>query len=124
MGVHAIDTARYLLGDPDPQRVCATIGTRYGPYEVDDDGILLISWSNGTNSIVECGWWQPHLAGLEADTELYGTGGYSADLGLHRGPGGLRALRPADVLRADGGVRRRVPGRTPAAARAAVTAPW
>ena len=30
MGVHAIDTVRYLLGDPDPGRVCAVIGTRYG----------------------------------------------------------------------------------------------
>jgi predicted dehydrogenase len=79
MGVHAIDTARYLLGDPIPERVCATVGTRYaqGRYAVDDDSILLISWSNGTNSIVEAGWWQPHLGGLEADTEVYGTKGYA-----------------------------------------------
>lgn len=77
MGVHAIDTARFLLGDPTPERVCATVGTRYGAYEVDDDGILLISWSNGTNSIVESGWWQPHPGGLEAETEVYGTKGYT-----------------------------------------------
>jgi predicted dehydrogenase len=78
MGVHAIDTARFLLGDPDPVRVCAAVGTRYadGRYAVDDDGILLISWSNGTNSVVESGWWQPYLGGLEADTEVYGTKGY------------------------------------------------
>ena len=77
MGVHAIDTARFLLGDPEPVRVCATIGTRYGDYAVDDDGILLISWSQGTNSVVESGWWQPHKEGLEAETEVYGTGGYA-----------------------------------------------
>ena len=79
MGVHAIDTARFLLGDPDPERVCATIGTRYaeGRYEVDDDGVLLITWSNGTNSVVESGWWQPHFGGLEADTEIFGTRGYA-----------------------------------------------
>jgi predicted dehydrogenase len=77
MGVHAIDTARFLLGDPTPTRVCATIGTRYGTYDVDDDGILLISWSQGTHSIVESGWWQPHKEGLEAETEVYGTGGYA-----------------------------------------------
>jgi predicted dehydrogenase len=77
MGVHAIDTARFLLGDPDPARVCATIGTRYGDYDVDDDGILLISWSQSTNSIIEFGWWQPHKEGLEAETEVYGTGGYA-----------------------------------------------
>ena len=76
MGVHAIDTARYLLGDPEPVRVCATVGTRYGDYDVDDDAILLISWSQGTNSIVESGWWQPHKEGLEAETEVYGTKGY------------------------------------------------
>jgi predicted dehydrogenase len=77
MGVHAIDTARFLLGEPVPERVCATLGTRYGTYDVDDDGILLISWSNGTNSIVESGWWHRHLGGLEADTEVYGTMGYA-----------------------------------------------
>jgi predicted dehydrogenase len=77
MGVHAIDTARYLLGDPMPVRVCAAIGTRYGDYDGDDDGILLISWSQGTNSIVESGWWHPHKEGLEAETEVYGTGGYA-----------------------------------------------
>jgi predicted dehydrogenase len=76
MGVHAIDTARFLLGDPQPARVCAAVGRRYGDYDVDDDGILLITWHDGANSIVESGWWQPHLAGLEADTEVYGTGGY------------------------------------------------
>lgn len=79
MGVHAIDTARFLLGDPDPQRVRAEIGTRYaaGRYTVDDDAILLIQWTNGANSLVESGWWQPHAGGLEADTEVYGTGGYA-----------------------------------------------
>ncbi|MEO8475665.1 MAG: Gfo/Idh/MocA family oxidoreductase [Actinomycetota bacterium] len=79
MGVHAIDTARFLLGDPYPASVCAAIGTRYaeGRYTVDDDGIVLIGWSNGTNSLVESGWWQPHLGGLEADTEVYGTKGYA-----------------------------------------------
>jgi predicted dehydrogenase len=79
MGVHAIDTARFLLGDPSPERVRASIGTRYaqGRYTVDDDGLVLISWSTGTQSLVESGWWQPHLGGLEADTEVFGTQGYA-----------------------------------------------
>lgn len=77
MGVHAIDTARFLLGDPLPTRVCATVGTRYGDYAVDDDGIVLISWSSGVNSVVESGWWHPRSGGLEADTEIYGTKGYA-----------------------------------------------
>jgi predicted dehydrogenase len=88
MGVHAIDTARYLLGDPQPLRVCAAVGTRYGSYQVDDDAVLLIGWSNGTTSVVEAGWWQPHLGGLEADTELYGTGGYARVWDLTEPPGG------------------------------------
>ena len=77
MGVHAVHTTRYLLGDPQPVRVCAAVGTRYGDYAVDDDAVLLVTWSNGTTSVVESGWWQPKVAGLEADTELYGTGGYA-----------------------------------------------
>ena len=77
MGVHAIDTARYLMGDPLPQSVCARIGTHFGTYDVDDDGIVLISWTNGTNSLVESGWWHPHKEGLEAETEVYGTEGYA-----------------------------------------------
>ena len=88
MGVHAIDTARYLLGDPQPLRVCAAVGTRYGSYQVDDDAVLLIGWSNGTTSVVEAGWWQPHLGGLEADTELYGTGGYARVWDLTEPPDG------------------------------------
>src|SRR5205807_2206088 len=72
-----IDTARFLLGDPAPEAVCARIGTRYGSYAVDDDGVLLIGWSNGTTSTVESGWWHPRKGGLEAETELYGTGGYA-----------------------------------------------
>ena len=77
MGVHAIDTTRFLLGDPLPVRVYATVATRYGDYPVDDDAVLLVRWSDATSSIIEAGWWQPHLGGLEADTELYGTGGYA-----------------------------------------------
>ena len=67
-------------------RVCAAVGTRYSDYAVDDDAVLLISWSNGTNSVVESGWWQPHLGGLEAETEVYGTGGYARIFGYTEPP--------------------------------------
>jgi predicted dehydrogenase len=86
--VHAIDTVRFLLGDPAPAGVCARIATRYGSYQVDDDGLLLIGWSNGTSSLVESGWWHPHLAGLEADTEVYGTTGYARIWDFTEGPEG------------------------------------
>ena len=76
MGIHAIDTTRFVLGDPEPLRVSASIGTAYGEYAVDDDAVVLIEWSNGVRSVVECGWWQPRLDGVEADTEIHGTAGY------------------------------------------------
>ncbi len=77
MGVHAIDTVRYLLGDPEPVGVYARLGTRYGDYAVDDAGILLISWADGSESLIECGWWHPHMDGPEASTQLFGTRGYA-----------------------------------------------
>ena len=43
MGIHAIDTVRFLLGDPQPMRVRASLGTAHGAYAVDDDGVVLIN---------------------------------------------------------------------------------
>jgi predicted dehydrogenase len=76
MGVHAIDTTRFLLGDPQPVSVYARIGTYYKDFDVDDTGVLLVNWDNGTVSYVESGWWQPHADGPEAATQLYGTKGF------------------------------------------------
>lgn len=78
MGVHAIDTVRYILGDPKPKEVYAKIGTHFGNYDVDDSGIVIITWDNGTTSIIESGWWQPHMDGPEASTQLFGTKGYAS----------------------------------------------
>ena len=77
MGVHAIDTARYLLGDPLPQRVFAKIETRFGDYEVDDTAHVVIEWNCGVLSTIESGWWHPASGGPEASTEVFGTGGYA-----------------------------------------------
>jgi len=73
MGIHALDTARYLLGDPKPVSVYAKLGTYYKNFDVDDTGVLLVEWENGTTSYIETGWWQPHMDGPEAATQLYGT---------------------------------------------------
>ena len=73
MGIHAIDVARYLLGDPQPQSVYAQISTDYTDYDVDDSGMIWINWKGGAASIVESGWWWPHADGPEASTQLYGT---------------------------------------------------
>ena len=76
VGIHAIDTARFLLGDPQPVSVYARIGTHYRDFDVDDTGVLLVNWDTGANSYIECGWWQPHSDGPEAATQLYGERGF------------------------------------------------
>jgi len=78
MGVHAIDTVRYLLGDPEPKEIYAKISTRFGDYEVDDTSIVMITWDNGTVSIIESGWWHPHADAPEAGTQIFGTLGYAS----------------------------------------------
>lgn len=77
MGVHAIDTIRYILGDPKPAKIYARISTRFGEYDVDDTGILIITWDNGVESIIESGWWHPHMDGPEASSGIWGTKGYA-----------------------------------------------
>lgn len=76
VGIHALDTARFLLGDPQPDSVYARIGTYYTNYDVDDTGILIVNWVGGAVSYLESGWWQPHTDGPEAATQLYGTTGF------------------------------------------------
>ena len=78
MGVHAIDTVRYLLGEPQPVEVYAKIGTYFGNYNVDDSGLIMITWDDGTTSVIESGWQHPHMDGLEAATQLFGTLGYAS----------------------------------------------
>jgi predicted dehydrogenase len=77
MGVHAIDAVRYILGDPEPKEVYAKISTSFGEYDVDDTGIVMITWDTGTVSIIESGWWHPHADGPEASTQLFGGEGYA-----------------------------------------------
>ncbi|HET6822084.1 MAG TPA: Gfo/Idh/MocA family oxidoreductase [Anaerolineales bacterium] len=76
MGIHALDTARFLLGDPQPVSVYAKLETYYRDFDVDDTGVLLVEWENGATSYFESGWWQPHADGPEAATQLYGTQGF------------------------------------------------
>ena len=76
MGIHALDTARFLLGDPKPVSVYANLGTYYGAFDVDDTGVIIVEWDNGATSYIESGWWQPHADGPEAATQLYGAQGF------------------------------------------------
>jgi predicted dehydrogenase len=78
VGIHAIDTARFLLGDPQPVSVYARAGTYYRDFDVDDTGLILVNWDNGVTSYIESGWWQPHADGPEAATQLYGMQGLAS----------------------------------------------
>ena len=78
MGVHALDTARFLLGDPQPVSVYARIGTYYGDYDVDDTGVVIVNWDTGATSYFESGWWQPHADMPNAGTQLYGRSGFAS----------------------------------------------
>ena len=91
MGIHAVDTARFLLGEPQPVSVYARIGTYYKEFDVDDTGVMIVNWDNGTVSYIESGWWQPHTDGPEAATQLYGTQGFGSVF-----PTYLKLLNPAE----------------------------
>lgn len=76
MGIHALDTVRFLLGDPLPASVYAAVGTHYREMDVDDTATIIVTWQDGTTSYLESGWFQPQADGPEAATQLYGTAGY------------------------------------------------
>jgi predicted dehydrogenase len=78
VGVHAIDTTRFLIGDPQPRSVYAKIGTYYKDFDVDDTGVLIVNWDDGITSYIESGWWQPHSDGPLAATQLYGLDGFAS----------------------------------------------
>ena len=99
MGIHAIDTVRCVLGDPQPHSVYAQIGTQYGDYDVEDSGTLTINWANGVSSLVEFGWWQPWRDGMVASTHFFARAGYArllpTQIFQRAQPAG--ALQPLDI---------------------------
>src|SRR4030095_12894088 len=58
--------------------VFAKIGTYYNDYDVDDTGVIIVEWDNGTTSYIETGWWQPHSDSPEAGAQLYGLKGFGS----------------------------------------------
>jgi len=78
MGVHSLDTLRYVLGGARPLKVFASVGTYLrDDIEVDDTGTLLIEFEGGTHALVEAGWNHLYADGLEGYTQVYGTKGYA-----------------------------------------------
>ena len=75
MGIHAIDTVRFILGDPKPESVYASIGTYHSDNAVDDSGFIVVNWSSGIMSTIQFGWWQPYATGVVATTRILGQRG-------------------------------------------------
>lgn len=76
LGVHSIDTARFLLGDPLPLSIFARTGTFYHSMDVDDTATVFINWDNGSYSLIESGWWQPESDDEYTSALVFGTQGY------------------------------------------------
>ncbi len=80
MGVHSLDTLRYVLGGLRPLRVYASLGTYFRDIEVDDSASLLVEFEGGVHALVEAGWYHLYADGLEGYTQVYGTAGYARAL--------------------------------------------
>lgn len=76
MGIHALDTARFLLGNPLPMTVFAVSGAYYRQIDVEDTAVMMVRWMNAGCTYIEAGNWQPWSDGPDAATELYGTLGF------------------------------------------------
>jgi len=80
MGVHAIDTLRFVLGDARPTKVFANVGTHFQDIELDDTATLLLEFEGGIVALIEAGWYHLYAGGLEGYTQVYGTKGYARAL--------------------------------------------
>ncbi len=102
MGIHAVDTLRYLMGDPAPVQVFAKVRNAVKQMEVEDSALLLIEWDNGVCSIVESGWWHPYMQGPEAAARIYGTTGYASLYPTFVSVSGPEGSGPETALRTEG----------------------
>lgn len=79
MGVHSIDTLRYVLG-ARPIKVFANVGTHFRDIKLDDTATLLLEFEGGIAALIEAGWYHLYADGLEGYTQVYGTQGYARAL--------------------------------------------
>lgn len=77
MGVHSLDTLRFVLGDARPTKVYANVGTYFEDIELDDTATLLLEFEGDITALVEAGWYHLYADGLEGYTQVYGTKGYA-----------------------------------------------
>lgn len=80
MGVHSIDTLRFVLGGARPTKVFANVGTHFADIELEDTATLLLEFEGGIVGVIEAGWYHLYADGLEGYTQVYGTRGYARAL--------------------------------------------
>jgi predicted dehydrogenase len=80
MGVHSIDTLRFVLGSARPTKVFANTGTHLSSIELEDTATLLLEFEGGITGLIEAGWYHLYADGLEGYTQVYGTKGYARAL--------------------------------------------
>jgi predicted dehydrogenase len=80
MGIHSLDTLRFVLGNARPKKVFANVGTRFEDIELDDTATLLLEFEGDIAALVEAGWYHLYADGLEGYTQVYGTKGYARAL--------------------------------------------
>ncbi len=80
MGIHSIDTLRYVLGGARPTKVWAVAGTHFEDIELDDTATLMLEFDGGIAGLIEAGWYHLYADGLEGYTQVYGTKGYARAL--------------------------------------------
>ena len=77
MGIHSIDTLRYVLGGARPIRVSAWVGTFFQEIELEDTATVVVEFEGGVVGIIEAGWNHLYADGLEGYSQVYGTRGYA-----------------------------------------------
>lgn len=76
MGIHPIDTMRYLLGENEVTEAYANMSTEFGDYNVEDIGVVFLTFEENITAIVEFGWGNPHKDGVESSIQIFGSQGY------------------------------------------------
>ena len=76
MGIHPIDTMRYVLDAPRFSHVHAEMLTSYGTYDVEDIGTAVLTLDSGGFAQIEFGWANVHADGVESSLQIFGTKGY------------------------------------------------
>jgi len=80
MGVHSLDTLRFVLGGARPTRVFANVGTHFRDIDLDDTATVLLEFEGGIAGLIEAGWYHLYADGLEGYTQVFGTQGYARAL--------------------------------------------